>query len=954
MLNLGDISENHTTMSTTPPRAGTRAGNMTPPTLGNLDLPANPHSLFKVTLNSDELFNYLRRLGDEVRAQTQYAASVVEEMNHMKSEMQTLKSQTRTQLDDFSVKVKSMENGINATVSEAQFRTTINYCQRQIGNMAAMLDMNEEDLTEGAGMPGLAASAAASMRRDQCGGNGNGGGDTDGAMMSSGGGDEFSASMEGGASIRSHPSASGSPTKPTATTRSGATSMSGFNSQSSASTNTYAPNATSSSGSNAPRGAVLRNNVTSTTSGPRGSSPSTNAAHAGDASPNTSRTSSSSKIGKKSRTPRDGGGEGGIRGLITKEINEWYRTRGQVDAKIRHDVTIATSKAQMQELQSDLEQTIKTAVAELVSLPYLKETLESQQAATQKNIAVLSKEQDRIRKTQSQFQARIRSNVTSTMKRVSNISMTCSKRISRFYAMMSLPEPIVPGEEGGEYDGEYDDDMASGGGGGGSQTWGSSDADTPRSSIHEGGEEAGSSATNDNNNGNGGSAGGKRHHRRNRGGGGGGGGGEDGTPYIPMGDALPFPPPPDMGRKAPKGAMTGGKPQPTSRGGARGGNDFMSRASPADSVATMVDEGSMDATTSNVIHSPVFVAFRQHVLNDISERIASARPTQSSDIDVELLALRNDIRHRVTSSRVVELIKQYSDTETPHRVTQLFRLVKELEGEKVSVLDLNDGLRSKADAHILDTKANIEYVDSIAKRLTQRLDALQADLSILIHDRKEYREVVQQLLLQTQQLRQGRPNNNAANLTSGVFPPIGGGVGVGGEGVGDLSMSTFGENGVGGGGATRTFAGGKQNHPGGLVPLTELLHARHAGGPMVGSVIHSPSPPLPLLHKPDIEGNPAVMPVTESQQGYTSAVSSEKQQRSGGGGTIGSSLTTSRSPQPPPQPQSTTTSDKKLAFSSPSMTYPVTRQSAESAAPIPFTTSKAFPPPQQSSADRAL
>eukprot|EP00658_Telonema_sp_P-2_P017200 TRINITY_DN16656_c0_g1_i1.p1 TRINITY_DN16656_c0_g1~~TRINITY_DN16656_c0_g1_i1.p1 ORF type:complete len:442 (-),score=105.71 TRINITY_DN16656_c0_g1_i1:260-1585(-) len=418
----------------------------------------------------------------------------------------------------------------------------------------------------------------------------------------------------------------------------------------------------------------------------------------------------------------------------------------------------------------------------------------------------------------------------------------------------------------------------------------------------------------------------------------------------------PFPPPPDMGRKAPKGAMTGGKPQPNTSRGPRGGNtnDFMNRATTADSVATMVDEGSMDATTSNVIHSPVFVAFRQHVLNDISERIASARSTQSSDIDVELLALRNDIRHRVTSSRVVELIKQYSDTETPHRVTQLFRLVKELEGEKVSVLDLNDGLRSKADAHILDTKANIEYVDSIAKRLTQRLDALQADLSILINDRKEYREVVQQLLLQTQQLRQGRPNNNnnANNLVSGVFPPIGGG-GVGGaqDGGGELSMSTFGENGTGGGGATRTFAGGKQNHPGGLVPLTELLHARHAGGPMVGAVIHSPSPPLPLLHKPDID-NPSVMPVTESQQGYASAIATEKQQHRG---TVGSSLGgTSRSPQPPPPQQST--SDKKSAFSSPSMTYPVPRQSAESAAPIPFTNtnSKAPPQQQQSPADRAL
>jgi hypothetical protein len=648
------------------------------------------------------------------------------------------------------------------------------------------------------------------------------------------------------------------------------------------------------------------------------------------------------------RTPRDGSGgeEGGIRGLITREINEWYRTRGQVDAKIRHDVTIATSKAQMVELQTDLEQTIKAAVAELVSLPYLKETLENQQVATQKNLAVLSKEQDRIRTTQSQFQARIRSNVTSTMKRVSTVSMSCSKRISRFYAMMSLPEPIVPGEEGGEHDGEDEDETASGGGGG-SQTWGSSDVDTPRSSVHEGGEEAGSSAAKDDGSVATGSGGGKRSHRRIR--------GEDGgVPYIPMGDALPFPPPPDMGRKAPKGAMTGGKPQLASRGGTRGGNitnDFRNRSSTADSVATMVDEGSMDATTSNVIHSPVFVAFRQHVLNDISERIASARSTQSSDIDVELLALRNDIRHRVTSSRVVELIKQYSDTETPHRVTQLFRLVKELEGEKVSVLDLNDGLRSKADAHILDTKANIEYVDGIAKRLTQRLDALQADLSILINDRKEYREVVQQLLLQTQQLRQGRPNNNN-NLTSGVFPPIGGSL----DGAaGDLSMSTFGENGVGGGGATRTFAGGKQPHPGGLVPLTELLHARHAGGPMVGAVIHSPSPPLPLLHKPDTDGSPTVVPVTESQKGYASAITSEKQHRSGGGGvTVGSSLT-SKSPQPPQQPhQSTTVDGKKSAFSSPSMTYPVTRQSAESAAPIPFTSSSSKAPPQPSSADSAL
>ena len=864
-----------------------------PPALGNFDLPANPHTLFRVTLNSDELFTYLRKLGEEVQAQSRYATSVVEEMNMVRSEMQALKTQTRNHLNEFSSQIKVMENGMGATVSEAQFRTTINFCQKQILNLGQMLDMSEEDLCEGAGMPGLAASTF----RDG-GSPGRGEGRSTTKQRGGGEGSSNDASQEG----------DGSPTQ-----------------------NLSAPNVAKMDGRSTSTGggnAVMKKDSST--------SPRTPSAQDSAASPSTS-----SKIGKAQRGPREN--EGGIRGLITKEINEWYKSRGLADAKVRHDVTIATAKAQVAEARTELEQGIRAAVADLVSLPYLKETLDNHLALTSKTIGTLSKEQERLRKNQSQFQAKIRSNVNATIRRVSEVSITCSKRISRFYAMMSLPEPVVPGEE--EED-AWEGGLAGGGvGNNDSVDWSDDEShtgSTTHASVRDGGEGASpssgvSSSVTTHHHGVEASVGGESVERkpptqkRDV--------GVDGA-YFPMGEAIPFPPPPEMGRKAPKGAMTASTTlSPSSRQQHKPsttGNDASAmfkpsgayRASTGYATESAYSEGGMDATTSTVIQSPVFVAFRQHVLNDISERIASARSTQSSDIDVELLALRNDIRHRVTSSRVVELIKQYSDTETPHRVTQLFRLVKELEGDKVSAMDLNDGLRSKADAHYLDTKASIDYVDNLVKRLTQKLDALQADLSLLIADRKEYRDVVQQLLVQSQSAP-FRSCGIVGRAQGGMFPNINAAVAAGGEdSTADMAME-------GAATATRNFTGGK--HPGGLVPLTELLHARNAGGPMMGSIIHSPSPPLPLLHRPEAP-NTQIGGSNSSPAAAASIEVSPAREDKADAATVSvpnaTTTPSTKAPQPPDRVR------QQGAPISPSLTYPISRQTAESAPPIPFSTPK--------------
>ena len=725
-------------------------GIMEPPAAGGL---------FQITLASNDLHAYLRRLATEIDRQNRLSVKMAEDILAVRAELESLSRNTLRISEEQNVKISSLQNAMAVTVNQSQLRASTSNVQRQIDAIAKMLETDLNDDDGSSARTPLSADGPCVATCTQV--------ITEKGQVFAGAGQISPLAVVGDNSVL------------TLDAPAQGRSDAGHKADSEACIADRAVDIIS----------APVQTPTNVQQSPRTRASNVTPAPSGGAIPSAI-TANSSVAG------------GGIRVVVDKCIQEWYKSRGLIDAKIRHEITSSGLRGLIADLGAELRQEVKAMASELVGITFFHESQETMRGGIVRQMEAISSEVERNRAEQSAFEVRMKSLMSSNVRRVVRGARQTNSRIARFYTMMSLPEPVDDVSEDTDSDESESSALA--------------ECPAEVSSVSE--------------------------------------------------TANPA--------SQPSARTVCSKSDAPNRSRVRKKSSLARRAGDSDvrEEAEGSDDGT-DAKTNSVIQSPVFVAFRQHVLNDISERIAAARSTQSSDIDIELLAMRNDIRHRVTSTRVVELIKQYTDTDTPARVTALARQVSDLSDEKVSIPDLNDGLRSKADLHTLDSKANVEYVDKALLDLRDRQGALQSDLGLLIADRREYREVVQQLLIQQQRLQAAVSAIGGAKGGSGIAAaPLALGDAAGGrhrhinvESI-DAAADGFGHSPIPRG-ATKTVADASAFAP---RPLTELISPRVSGGSMPGSVFHSPCPPLPMLHKPQPPS--AVVGLTSNQSAYAKLI----------------------------------------------------------------------------------
>lgn len=158
---------------------------------------------------------------------------------------------------------------------------------------------------------------------------------------------------------------------------------------------------------------------------------------------------------------------------------------------------------------------------------------------------------------------------------------------------------------------------------------------------------------------------------------------------------------------------------------------------PHSDVAALLELGISDPRSIAVLQSPVFSAFRQAMLNDITERVSSSRHAQSSDVGLELLALRNDVRQRTTVPRVVELIQQYANqSHTLAKWDQMERRMTEMSKMAVHGDDFVSGLKTKVDLCQWDQKVDRVELECKIHELTDLVNKLKDESNMAIAEAK--------------------------------------------------------------------------------------------------------------------------------------------------------------------------------------------------------------------------
>jgi hypothetical protein len=150
--------------------------------------------------------------------------------------------------------------------------------------------------------------------------------------------------------------------------------------------------------------------------------------------------------------------------------------------------------------------------------------------------------------------------------------------------------------------------------------------------------------------------------------------------------------------------------------------------------------------TQHLLKSPAFVLFRQQLLEDMGSRLGGARQQQVVEAEQLFLDLRQEIKQRTTPERVVDLIKQHSDTQTPALVAALDARVAAMDQDKVSSRDFVEALRAKGDLHVVAQKADKVALNEAAKDLARRVDDLQDEVVSQRSERDQFREMLREVV----------------------------------------------------------------------------------------------------------------------------------------------------------------------------------------------------------------
>ena len=239
-----------------------------------------------------------------------------------------------------------------------------------------------------------------------------------------------------------------------------------------------------------------------------------------------------------------------------------------------------------------------------------------------------------------------------------------------------------------------------------------------------------------------------------------------------------------------------------------------------------------DAYAMHIIQSPTFLSFRQQVIEDIKQRVGTAQTAQLTEVESELVDIRAELKQRVTSNRVIELIKQNKDAETPARVSDLARRVDAVDADKVSQAVFTEALRGKGDLVTVQGKAEKTTVEELHTALTARLNSVDAAMDRILAERAELQDVLRDVLY---------THRRAQVLREQQEKSAGGAAAGGGAGVWNTAAGYR----VGGVPKAGTLAGGNSppspsafgSHPGGGGPLDDDGGATGGMLPAIGGAV---------------------------------------------------------------------------------------------------------------------
>jgi hypothetical protein len=167
------------------------------------------------------------------------------------------------------------------------------------------------------------------------------------------------------------------------------------------------------------------------------------------------------------------------------------------------------------------------------------------------------------------------------------------------------------------------------------------------------------------------------------------------------------------------------------------------------------------------------VLFRQQVLEEVQARLVAARRVQVKESEALFQGVNHDLRQRTTPERVIEIIRQQQDTQTPVLIASLQARVAEIDRAKVAREEMHEGLRAKGDAHTVEQKADKVKVQEAVSACNARCEALERAFAMHQSEREEFRDVLKDVVYthRRQQVTSGVVS--AASVGGAMTSPLG-------------------------------------------------------------------------------------------------------------------------------------------------------------------------------------
>lgn len=134
------------------------------------------------------------------------------------------------------------------------------------------------------------------------------------------------------------------------------------------------------------------------------------------------------------------------------------------------------------------------------------------------------------------------------------------------------------------------------------------------------------------------------------------------------------------------------------------------------------DDCARDVRVRRVAQTPHFVAQRTMLQKEFSERMDFLKTDLHNDLVSEIFDLQREIRGKVGTNKLGELLDQYRDEGLYANVKFLMQDMNEIKINKVDMVLFVEGLRSKADVRVMDTKVDKTLVTTQIETIERKLD----------------------------------------------------------------------------------------------------------------------------------------------------------------------------------------------------------------------------------------